>query len=137
MYLIYIFLIFRGKLILLIWSVTLVILWVIIYSILAYFDVVQRTCISNSYKACALINVTQLYLLILECEETYYSACVFLSFSVCLIWWAGTTFRLGKLNLNFKLLQTGMSGWYFTSHMFYLKLLTDQPLSLNQIRSQE
>jgi len=30
----------RGKLILLIWSVTLVILWVIIYSILAYFDVV-------------------------------------------------------------------------------------------------
>ena len=31
---------FRGKLILLIWSVTLVILWVIIYSILTYFDVV-------------------------------------------------------------------------------------------------
>jgi len=30
----------RGKLILLIWSVTLVILWVIIYAILAYFDVV-------------------------------------------------------------------------------------------------
>ena len=34
------FFFFRGKLILLIWSVTLVILWVIIYSILTYFDVV-------------------------------------------------------------------------------------------------
>ena len=37
---VHLFLFFRGKLILLIWSVTLVILWVIIYSILTYFDVV-------------------------------------------------------------------------------------------------